>query len=243
MNKSIYPILVFAVLLIIPPTALLMVGWSWLPSQNVESVKWLFWLTETAGLPYSLITSIVLLALALYICKPKLKSVLQWVVIVVCCILVGQGIKSVVKNSFQEPRPYVVWLEKEYGLSATEFYDLKRKQRADVIKQTVKQSDQVPSWLRKHWQAETGYSFPSGHVLFAAGWALLLIGLFWQRRQYALAIVLAVWAEAIVFSRLLLGMHWPSDTIASIIISAILAMIACTLLRDKTPNLSESKNM
>lgn len=75
--------------------------------------------------PYSLITSIVLLALALYICKPKLKSVLQWVVIVVCCILVGQGIKSVVKNSFQEPRPYVVWLEKEYGLSATEFYDLK----------------------------------------------------------------------------------------------------------------------
>lgn len=90
----------------------------------------------------------------------------------------------------------------------------------------------------------------SGNWLLISFWACticgrlgtLLIGLFWQRRQYALAIVLAVWAEAIVFSRLLLGMHWPSDAIASIIISAILAMMACTLLRDKTPNLSESKN-
>lgn len=233
MNRSIYPIIAFAVLLLIPPTVLWMSGWYWLPSSKVESIKWLFWLTETAGLPYSLITSTLLLALTFYVCKLKLKHTILWGIVIICCILAGQGIKGIVKNSLQEPRPYVVWLEKEYGISNSDFYELKRKQRAEVIKQFVKENAQVPSWQRKHWQAETGYSFPSGHVLFAAGWALLLIGLFWQRRQYLLSVIIAVWAEGIVLSRLLLGMHWPVDAIASIIISAILALVACAVLKER----------
>ncbi|EMI5489220.1 phosphatidylglycerophosphatase B [Providencia stuartii] len=231
MNKTVYPISAFSILLIIPPAVMLFAGWHWQPSESTESLKWLYWLTETAGLPYSLITSAVLLVLALAICQPTKANIIKWMIVIICCILVGQGIKGVVKNTFQEPRPYVVWLEENYDISSSDFYELKRKQRVDVIKEVVKRDQQVPSWQRKHWQAETGYSFPSGHVLFAAGWALLLIGLFWQRRQYALAIVIAVWAEGIVFSRLLLGMHWPSDVIVSIIISAVLAMVACRLLQ------------
>lgn len=233
MNKTVYSISAFSILLILPPAMMSLIGWQWHPSESTESLKWLYWLTETAGLPYSLITSVVLLVLALAICRPMKTNMIKWAIVMICCILVGQGIKGVVKNTFQEPRPYVVWLEKTYDVSSSDFYELKRKQRVDVIKELVKSNEQVPSWQRKHWQVETGYSFPSGHVLFAAGWALLLIGLFWQRRQFALAIIVAIWAEGIVFSRLLLGMHWPSDVIVSIIISAILAMAACGILQEQ----------
>lgn len=212
---------------------MLLSGWHWQPSESTESLKWLYWLTETAGLPYSWVTSAVLLVLALVICRPTSANMIKWVIVIICCILAGQGVKGSIKNTFKEPRPYVVWLEKNHDISSSDFYDLKRKQRVDVIKERVKGNEQVPSWQRKHWQAETGYSFPSGHVLFAAGWALLLIGLFWQRRQYALAIVVTLWAEGIVFSRLLLGMHWPSDVIVSIIISAMLAIVACSLLQSR----------
>lgn len=232
MNKPFYTIAIFAILLILPPAVLLLTGWNWVPFQNVQSIKWLFWLTETAGMPYSMITFIILLALTLYICRPEKNQLIKWIVIIACCIFAGQGLKSILKNSFAEPRPYVVWLDKEYGIPSSQFYDLKRSQRAELIKQRVTHNDLVPSWQRKHWQAETGYSFPSGHVLFAAGWALLLIGLFWQRRQYALAVILAIWAEGIIFSRLFLGMHWPSDVIVSVIINAVLAIIACGLLKN-----------
>ncbi len=47
--------------------------------------------------------------------------------------------------------------------------------------------------------------FPSGHTLFATGWALLLIGLFWQRGYYLWSIALAVWAESVIVSRLVFG--------------------------------------
>ncbi|EKT63737.1 phosphatidylglycerophosphatase B [Providencia burhodogranariea] len=233
MNKTIYVILSCAILLMLPPVILLTTGWNWSPSQDVQSIKWLFWLTETAGLPYSIITSVILLGITLYVCRPETKIIVKWVVIIICCILVGQGLKGIIKNSVKEPRPYVVWLEKEYGIANLDFYDLNRKERVELIKNTVKHSDQIPPWQRKHWQAETGYSFPSGHVLFAAGWALLLIGLFWQRRQYALVVIMVIWSECIVFSRILLGMHWPVDVIVSITISAILAIAACRLLQNK----------
>lgn len=233
MNKTIYVILSFAILLMLPPVILLITGWSWVPSQDVQSIKWLFWLTETAGLPYSIITSVVLLGVTLYVCRPETKKIVAWGIIIMCCIFAGQGLKVIVKNSIKESRPYVMWLENKYGIANSDFYELKRKQRVELIADTIKQNDLVPSWQLKHWQAETGYSFPSGHVLFAAGWALLLIGLFWKRRQYALAVIMAVWSECIVFSRILLGMHWPADVIVSIMISAILAIVTFSLLEKR----------
>ncbi|KLN45653.1 phosphatidylglycerophosphatase, partial [Providencia rettgeri] len=39
-----------------------------------------------------------------------------------------------------------------------------------------------------------------------------------------LSIGLAIWAEGIAFSRMLLGMHWPIDIITSVIISACFAL-------------------
>jgi len=80
-------------------------------------------------------------------------------------------------------------------------------------------------------------------MLFAAGWALLFIAFFWQKGYYGLSIGLALWAEGIAFSRMLLGMHWPIDVITSVFISAVFAILAygvfLLLKRNKKPvNLS-----
>ena len=35
----------------------------------------------------------------------------------------------------------------------------------------------TPAWLKAHYEDETGYSFPSGHSIFAATWLMLAVGL------------------------------------------------------------------
>ncbi len=231
MKKNIFSVIIFSILLMAPPIIMIVMGWQWSPETQPKSMKWLLWMTDTAGAPYSIITSVILLGITLFVFRSERRKWIKLTVILIFCILAMQGVKSLLKNSFQEPRPYISWLEKKYAISNAEFYDLKRSQRAELVKTTVKQDQSIPKWQRQHWQSETGYSFPSGHMLFAAGWALLLIGLFWQRRQYALCILLAVWAEGIAFSRMLLGMHWPIDIIVSIIISALFAILGYRLFQ------------
>ena len=34
----------------------------------------------------------------------------------------------------------------------------------------------TPAWLVHHYENETGYSFPSGHTIFAATWLMLAVG-------------------------------------------------------------------
>ncbi len=51
------------------------------------------------------------------------------------------------------------WLATEYQIPSSDFYALKRSERAKLIKDTVKQDEYIAKWQRKHWQAETGYSF------------------------------------------------------------------------------------
>lgn len=226
MRKTILVVSLFAILLMLPPMIMLISGWQWSPENQFKSMKWLLWLTDTAGAPYSIITSLALISVIVFRLHAEKRILLKVVIIVVSALLLQQGIKTFLKNHFQEPRPYVVWLEEQHNVTHSDFYDLTRSARAKLIKTVVKQHEDIAKWQRKHWQTETGYSFPSGHMLFAAGWALLFIAFFWQRGAYALSIGLALWAEGIAYSRMLLGMHWPIDIITSVFISAIFAMLA-----------------
>jgi hypothetical protein len=83
--------------------------------------------------------------------------------------------------------------------------------------------------LRKHWQKETGFAFPSGHTMFAASWALLGVGLLWPRRRWVTLALLLTWATAVMGSRLALGMHWPQDLIVATLISWLLVTLATWL--------------
>ncbi|MBN0364982.1 phosphatase PAP2 family protein, partial [Pseudomonas aeruginosa] len=98
-----------------------------------------------------------------------------------------------VKARVQEPRPFVIWLENTRQVPVTQFYALKRKERAKLVHEQLAQAQDIPSFLRKHWQKETGFAFPSGHTMFAASWALLAAGLLWPRRRWGTIAVLLVW--------------------------------------------------
>lgn len=144
-------------------------------------------------------------------------------------IVIGQGVKSRVKDHVQEPRPFVVWLEKTHHIPVDEFYNLKRKDRGALVKEQLTEQQDIPKFLRKHWQKETGFAFPSGHTMFAASWALLAVGLLWPRRRTVTIGILLIWATGVMGSRLLLGMHWPRDTVVATLISWLLVTLATWL--------------
>lgn len=90
--------------------------------------------------------------------------------------------------------------------------------------------------------APGGFSFPSGHALFAAvlGGILVLlleelVRLSWVRRVLQGAVILAV--LAVGASRVYLGAHWPSDVAGGYLVGAM-AALGIIWLRDRWPSAS-----
>ncbi len=81
-------------------------------------------------------------------------------------------------------------------------------------------------------EAATGYSFPSGHTQTFSTWSTSLAI---KLKKYWVTIIAAVLIAAVAFSRLYLGVHYPSD----VIVGAALG-IGCAFLLgyvyDKAPN-------
>jgi undecaprenyl-diphosphatase len=88
------------------------------------------------------------------------------------------------------------------------------------------------------WKTEWywGSSFPSGHALVVAAFSIaaaLCISRIWPRaRGFALSIAI-LWICLVAFSRLVLGVHWPTDVLAAacIGVSLPLAMSVALELR------------
>lgn len=213
-------------ILLVMPVFVWFIDWTWTPNEDNPILKPLFWMTETASSPWGAITSVVLALWFVWRLRLTFKPGALLIAILAVTVVGGQGVKSAIKETMEEPRPFVLWMENEFQLDDHAFYALPRKERARIVEQHLKGEERVPPWLSKHWERETGYSFPSGHTLFTATWALLGIGMLLPRRRYISAVVLMVWAITVAGSRLLLGMHWPEDLIVSVLLSGLFAFLA-----------------
>lgn len=218
-----------ALLLLIMPLGVMLSGWQWQPGEMGIGHLVLFWFTETVTSPWGTLTSAILCLWFLWCLRFRLKPAVFLLAIIIGTLLAGQYTKSVIKEGVQEPRPYVLWLEKTYGINEQQFYQQKRKQRSEMVRSAVANDAQLPEWLKKHWAFETGFAFPSGHSMFAASWALLGVGLLWPRRRTVTIVILMGWAVTVMGSRLLLGMHWPIDLITATVISWLFITLATWL--------------
>jgi len=79
--------------------------------------------------------------------------------------------------------------------------------------------------IHRHAPALDQYSFPSGHTMHAVGFTLAL-GLHFP----LLAALVTPFAGLVAMSRLVLGLHYPSDVLAGAVIGASMALLTYTLL-------------
>ena len=89
---------------------------------------------------------------------------------------------------------------------------------------------------------ETSFSFPSGHAMISAALALSVIYIFWSTRYRWIAF----WAGSLFilvigFSRLYLGVHYPTDILAGWIVSAAWLCIVIIVVNSKGSLASLSK--
>ena len=219
--------IVFICLLLIPIITW-GIGWKWSSEQHYGAIDWiLFLVTESGSAPYfALITSLVLSIWLSMRCK-LLKH--HWVVIFLSVFLLQgttQVIKSTIKTLWEEPRPYMSYMVEE-GVALEPFYDLSRKERGIVIKETLQNDQETPQWLQQHWQKETGYAFPSGHTIFAVMWAMIIVGFLTREKDAKTTIamiIMTLWAGLMMISRMRLGMHFPIDLFVSTLIAYLLAL-------------------
>jgi undecaprenyl-diphosphatase len=78
-----------------------------------------------------------------------------------------------------------------------------------------------------------GSSFPSGHTLSTTAFATALclsMARIWPRSRYAAAALAALWVLLVGLSRLVLGVHWPTDVLAAICLGVFIPLAISLVL-------------
>lgn len=214
----------YTVLMLLVPVAVWLTGWQWHGDDYlIPSLDYPLWLvTETGSAPYALVPCVLLMLWLMRLARQRYS----WLLVGAICagsVIGTQAIKTVAKFGFAEPRPYVVQI---MGEQTEQFYEIDRAQRAELVHARYQGSDHPI--IIEHRANETGYSFPSGHTIFAVSWLLVFAGLLvgTQGRGANIALgVMTIWAMLMLISRLRLGMHYPIDLFVSTLIAWIFHVV------------------
>jgi undecaprenyl-diphosphatase len=82
-----------------------------------------------------------------------------------------------------------------------------------------------------------GSSFPSGHTLVVAAFALsaaLTLGSLWPAGRGATLAAALAWIASVAASRLVLGVHWPTDVLAAACVGAAIPLGIDLMLKART---------
>lgn len=106
---------------------------------------------------------------------------------------------------------------------------------AGIINKTLKLVfERARPDLWEHLVTETSYSFPSGHAMMSSAIALTIIAISWRTRFRWVVLVLGIIYIAIVgFSRLYLGVHYPTDVLAGWLISSVWVLLVVAVVYQK----------
>ncbi|WP_434340994.1 phosphatase PAP2 family protein [Motilimonas cestriensis] len=241
--------LVIWLILLVTPSVLLLGEQALFPWLNLTSgfAAATYFLTSTGTAPYAVATVIIFLAVS-YFCIPK-DNWKKMTAAVALSLLFSVGFNYQLKSYFAEARPNITFLASQVGspIDLDSFYNQNASQRSALVAQALEQyqhpnnrsqlSTQPPilisPMIQQHWINEVGYSFPSGHTIFAAtftltaGYYLLLSG------ALGLNLILLCWGAAMGLSRMLLGMHWSQDVVVSTCLAAVISAVSISVIARK----------
>jgi undecaprenyl-diphosphatase len=105
-----------------------------------------------------------------------------------------------------------------------------------VVKDIVRRPRPLPADLPHHLLTDTGFSFPSGHTSLAVALGLALLIVFGRGRLRRPLVAFAVAAPLVTaFSRVYLGVHNPTDVLASLVYATAAVLLVLALLRRFAP--------
>ncbi len=199
------------------------------------SADTLYWISLTGSKPYAGLTILVMLAMG-YILLSREKR-FSFVLSLGGSLVLLLALNALLKPYFQHDRPHIVWLEQQGLLHSEDFYHFDKAERKLLIQDSLQQLalkqpelDQpkivVPQSVQRHWQQQVSYSFPSGHMLFATS-IFIVVGFYLLAAGHSvLTMLLFCWLIAMAATRLLLGVHWPQDILASIFTGSGIGVIS-----------------
>ncbi|WP_181893795.1 phosphatase PAP2 family protein [Actinobacillus ureae] len=204
-------------------------GWKWtfrgMDYRLYDLDFWLFFLTETGSTPYALITCVLFMLWLMWLTRKRHA----WFLVGFICTssVVGtQIIKEGAKAVFKEPRPFVTEM---FQAQTEQFYALPEEEQAQAVLTLAEKTHPADAdFVAEHQAGELGYSFPSGHTIFAVSWLLVFGGLLFglSGKTVIFAQIFAIlWAGLMLISRLRLGMHYPIDLFVSTLISWVFYII------------------
>ena len=121
---------------------------------------------------------------------------------------------------------------------------LQRRQEALYLAATVV-GGQLVSYVMKFafgrarpalWEHDWywGESFPSGHTLMSTCYALaaaVCVSRLWPQSRLVAFAAAAIWVILVAISRMVLGVHWPTDVAAAICIGVVIALVLQVMLK------------